>query len=534
VSRLFRLFAALVGSADEVLRVQYPANGWFADAATPSSEGTWQGSLVGSWHEVSATHYLYITQDDGAGRYIGVDPGPYEARLTGMTGVECQLAAGDRTAAQVGADITSSWNLAGTGVTATDNGAGEVDFAGGIDAATIAAAGPGTEWTSRNTEATALGADEYAAPGVAATNVDFLTACQVDPARIPSTTYRVVGIRYAGANLRVAIATGGIVANPEGGTYVYDSGVLAGAAGTDWNEHYFEPSEVFEVGPSELVWMMANGTNGASDIVGGANQDDGWLTTTGNEVYRLGASTGVGTPYTGSVPALSGGNFGWGMKVQMIVQPSPYYGSFYWQSNFIWDRVANPVPASFTNMASIAPTFPCSFPTIPGLDIESLQLYFGAHGAGAQDQMRVELWYDNVGPMSLTDVTDERLFSDLGATSGTDVGWYEMISTPVDIDTVGELRVSVKSASTGAAMTLGFELSGFGNVVGKPGWSLAATTEDGELEYLASAGETWWDFQAGVATGTPLAPNSVPTTPGNAAAIAGRIGVPGFTMTANP
>jgi len=521
-----------------VLRVDYPANAWFADAQVPSSEGTWQGSLVGSWHEVSSTHYLYITQDDGTGRYIGVDPGDFEARLVGMTGVEIQLPAGDRTAAQNGATVEAQWNAAGTSVTATDNGGGQVDFSGAIDAATIAAAGPGTGWESRDTEATALGGAEYNAPGVTAANADFISACAVDPVFVPSSTYRVVGIRYSGENIRIGIGTGGVAGDPGGGTpaeYVFDSGILAGAPGTDWNEHYFEPSEVFEIGASELVWVVSNGTNGSSTITGGSNQDDGWQTTAGNEVYRLGASTGVGTAYTigGALPALSGGNFGWGMKVQLIVQPAPYYGSFYWMSNAIYNDVANPAPAGVTNMESIAPTFPCSFPTIPGLQIESLQLYFASHAAATENQMRVETW-DSAGAMSLTDATGETLFHDFGSTSGTDVGWVEMVSTPVDISTVGELRFSIKSASSGTGMQLGFTLGGFGDVVGKPGWSLADTTEDGELEYLASAGETWWDFRAGNATGTPLAPDSVPTQPGNAAGLAVRIGVPGFSMTANP
>ncbi len=535
MSQLFRHFGVgLAAASSETLRVTYPGSAWLGDELSPTNEGTWAGSIVGSWHEVSSTHYLYVTQNDGAGRFVGVDPGDYEARLVGLTGVEIQLPAGTLDPDDVGTQVETQWNAAGTSIVATDNGSGQVDFVGSIDAAAIVAAGPGTDWESRNTEATCTGAQEYAASGVGNANIDWQTWCEVDNAFAPSTTYRVVGIVYRGTNLRIGIARGGAAAgDPEGATVLYDSGVLAGG-GSTWHVHYFEPSEVFELEPTDRVWQGVEGTDGASDVQGGSSQNTGWVSTGGDNIFRTGASAGVGTPFPSTVPALDGGNFNFGLAMMMIVQPAPYFGSFHWQSVAVYDRVRQGNPGSTVGMESVAPTFPCSFPVVSGLAVESLQLFFASNAAGAQDAMRVES-FESAGAMSLTAATGETVFHDFGEIgSGTDTGWLELVSTPVDISTVGELRFSIKSASVGAGMSLGFLSGGYGNDVGKVGWSLADTVEDGELEYTAAAGETWWDFRAGNATGSPLAPDSTPVTPGNQPGMYILIGIGGFQMEANP
>ena len=532
MSRLFRQFGQSAAAAVpvETLEVVYPASGWLGDADEPTWEGTWSGTMVGSWHPVDGSSFPFFTQDDGTGRYVGVNPEPYEPSLSGQTGVEIRLAAGTQTPDDVGAATEAQWHAAGTGIVATHIGGGVVRYVGVFDAAAAAAAGPGAEWATRGAGTGAYGAVQLDAPGSARADIDWQSWCQIEVASLPGVACRVVGIRFRGDNLRFIVATGGVNGDPESASVRYQG--VHGGGGSGWHNVYFEPSEVFDLGSSPPpVWLGVDGTaGGASGVYGSTSQSTGLETTGGNRIFRTGAANGVGTPIGATVPALNGGNFAFGLAVQLIIQVGPFYGSGGWKSNACVDPAQVPVPPNTVGMESVAPTFPFAFPQYPGLEMESLQLYFASHAAGVQNQMRVEL-FEAAGAMSLVDATGETIFHDLGPSTGTATGWVEMLSSPIDISTAGELRVSIKSASTGFGMSLGFTSGGYPNNVGRPGWPLAATVGDGELEYLAANGETWWDFQAANATASPLAPDSTPDTPGNAPGMHMRIGNASIQMT---
>jgi hypothetical protein len=526
MSRTFRLFGVtLAGSSTptQTLRVTYPANAWLTETQTETSgaEGTWQGTCVGCWHPVTEAHYLYITQDDGNGRQIGVDPGPYEPTLAGMVGVPAALPAGTLTRAQVATAVASGWNTGPSPVVATATGGAVVDFVGDFDADATAAAGPGTEWLARNTEATLAGAQEFDAPGVANVAVDFMAWCQVDPTYLPTTAARIVGIRYQGTNVRIAIARGGADGLPAGAAIVYDSGALSGG-GSTWHSHHFVPGEVFVHTPGVPVYIGVNGTTGGlSQSRGAFAQDVGWLTTAGNRIFRTGASTGVSTPFGATVPAASGGNFPFGFSIQIMAQPLPAFGSFAWQSMVLHDDVRNPAPPDVVALDSRFASFSTSMPVVEGLEIQSARVFFVTHTGVPLGQIRFSL-SESAGPMSI------------GETSGSGLGWVEILGAPIDIADAGELRIGGKSSAPGTALQQGVTFGGVGNVVGKPGWSLAATTEAGELEYNAAQGETWMDFDSDVATLSPLAFDSAPIQPNISPGMAVRIGISGFSMQANP
>lgn len=531
------------GEADPVqtLRVNYPGSSWLGDVNEVTWEGTFGGTAVGSWHPVSATHYLYLLQDDGTGRFIGVDPGDFEPSLAGMTGVAINIPSGNQGPAAVGTQVQNDWNAAGTGITATYNGVvgnrAQVDFVGVFDAVGAAAAGPGAPWSTRGVGTSAYGATELNVPGVAAINVDWRSAVQVEEAALPVVPFRVVGIRYRGDNLQLAVSINGDGrGNPENSTVQVTD--YAAGGGTDWHTHWLTPSQCFEVDGATLdeMFILVDGDGASSGIVGGASQNLGLqLDGSGDNVFRLGANQGALTPMTTPIGPLNGGNFFFGLAVQVVVQVSPFYGNCAWAS---WGGMSPqivPTPPNTVSMDYVAPMFAFDFPNVIGLQIQDVQVYLATHDAADDDQLRIESW-ENAGGLSLLTVTGDTSFNDFGPTVGDDTGWVSIMNSPVDIDGGGEYRISIKGAPLGPAndTSLGFVSGGLGENVGMPGWSLADTMEDSEIEYTAANGETWLPFDPQVATPSPLAPDSAPLFPGNAGGLAVQIGHPGITMVANP
>jgi hypothetical protein len=220
--------------------------------------------------------------------------------------------------------------------------------------------------------------------------------------------------------------------------------------------------------------------------------------------------------------------------MQVVVQVSPFYGNGAWRS---WGGMSPqiiPVPPNTTPMDFIAPMFGFNFPNVIGLSIEDIQVYLATHNAAPDDQLRVESW-ENAGGLSLVTVVGDTSFTDFGPTVGDDTGWVSIMNAPVSIDGGGEYRISIKGAPLGPAndTSFGFDAGGLGENVGMPGWSLAATMEDSEIEYTAANGETWLTFDPQVPTPSPLAPDSAPIFPGNAGGLAVLIGHRGVTMVAN-
>lgn len=65
-------------------------------------DGTYGSTAYGMW-VAGPSDYAYATHDDGTGTYVGTDPGPHTAALTGLIGHEVQLPAGNSTEAEVAA-----------------------------------------------------------------------------------------------------------------------------------------------------------------------------------------------------------------------------------------------------------------------------------------------------------------------------------------------------------------------------------------------------------------------------------------------
>ncbi len=537
MSRVWRQMASKEDEPSETLRVSYPESAWLGDADPITWQGTWAGTLVPSWHPVTATDYLFFTQNDGTGRFIGADPGPFEPSLAGMTGREIQLPAGSLSPADVGAAVQTQWNAFGTGVVATHTGGGTVDYVGNFDADAAASAGPGDSWENRGAGTSAYGATELDAAGVSRQDTDWMSWVQVENSALPSVMMRAVGVRFRGENVRMAVALGTVDGNP-GGESVQWQALLAGG-GSGWHTYYFTPAEVFPIDgtASPRVFLGTDGdSGGASGIFGGPSQNLGLQVTGGNNVFRTGASTGAATPFPATVPALSGGNFNFGLSVQLIVQVGPFYGDGDWQSEAGMDPRIVAVPPNTTTMDQVIPGFGFDFPAVASLEIRDIQLYLGNHDAAPDDQLRVEVW-DNPGGLSTTSMAGDTIYSDVGPTSGTDTGWVSVLPARIPVNGGGEYRITLKGEPGGAAndTNFGFTLGGYGDVVEKPAWSLLATMEASEVEYTAANGETSIPFDPQVATPSPMAPNSAAIFPGNSGGLAVRIGhSSGIAMVANP
>lgn len=88
------------GSAPEAT-VTMPAASWDV-SDRPMRDGRPGSTLAGAFLVLDDLDtYVWWSHDDGSGRFVGIDPGEYEAGLAGLSGVEVQLDAGNVSGADV-------------------------------------------------------------------------------------------------------------------------------------------------------------------------------------------------------------------------------------------------------------------------------------------------------------------------------------------------------------------------------------------------------------------------------------------------
>lgn len=250
-----------------------------------SYEGTYGSTVAGRYLQIPATgggtdRYVYWTQDDGTGRYTGIDPGPYVAALSGYTGVEVQLAAGAVTAA----DRATATRTALTGLYTTIGGTGaDVEITGELDAATCAVGGLGEP-----SEAGMYGTRRQS-PVFAVTDLSGRVAqFGVSPAFDCTVTALGIYLNGAATDVRVALYSGGTQASLTGTTL--EAEVVIPAGGTDaWTWVALTPAQVFDLPTStnfRLV-LKSNGTSEPGYTSTGTLTGTDWPDAGGGSTYSL-------------------------------------------------------------------------------------------------------------------------------------------------------------------------------------------------------------------------------------------------------
>ncbi len=527
-------------AVSQTQRVVHPPASFLANAQTAILEGTGGGTICGSWYPVGS-YYVWYSHSDGV-EATGVDPGDYEASLSGLTGVEVALASGSHTGIAVATATETAWNAAGTGVTAVRTG-DSIDYTGSITAVTTT----GGAWASRGSGHGTYGTTDLASS--ASFGLDTTRFHQVLASNLPSTAFRIVGVRVkrgnnVGAGFRLAVYTDGTAdGDPENAVLQAEKEVAANGTG-EWSAAYFAPDDVVEIGTpgSTRVWIGMQGS-GATSSISAENvvtqppaQGDFYVSGSNQVLFITGQNTGAGTAFPATAGAVASSN-NFAVWVQLIVQVAPYYGDAAWRS---W---AGPTPGrndtsltATSNMNSIWVAWAWDLPAVTGLRMYTAGVYLPVHSA--LQQPRLELW-DNV-----TDVADadgETIVYDFGQTSGSTAGWSDIdVSGGVDVDGGGLYRISVKCDPTGGPSTLtqiGFNTAEHDEAATPDEWGWGG--DDGlfgstETEYTSAAGETTIDFDPSVATASPNTPDSTVINPGNSGGVHALIGHNGFVITANP
>lgn len=212
-------------------------------------------------------YYVFETQDDGSGRYCGIDPGDFVAALSGATGIEVQHASGVRTAGQRATAIRSALTSAAIDNWTIGGSSADVSIEGTIDSGSAAAEGMLSttrgQWGTRRRTAQFTGSDLSGRIGQFGVS--------------PATDVVCTGLGFFfadhSAQVRVAIYTGGTSGSLAGTTLraeVITTGAVAG-----WNWIAFTPSQCFLLSASTNVRIVAKSNSTAEPGYIGIGDLDG-------------------------------------------------------------------------------------------------------------------------------------------------------------------------------------------------------------------------------------------------------------------
>jgi hypothetical protein len=244
-----------------------------------------------------ASRYVWWSHDDGTGRYCGIDPGTYVAALSGLTGIEVQLASGNRTAAQVATSTRSALTTAGVYTTIGGTGA-VVSVLGSITAASCTRGGMygsstrGQAMTRRNTA-------QYSANPLDGAIGQFGVWAG------GSVIVKSIGIYLAATTtpMRLALYTGGTSASLSGTTLLGEAYVASGGA-VGWNWGALTRAATLTNGNFRLV-ASSNGTSRPGYVINSDRADSDWPDAGGGSTYNLevyaSTSRNPATPYAASL-----------------------------------------------------------------------------------------------------------------------------------------------------------------------------------------------------------------------------------------
>lgn len=238
--------------------------------------------------------YVFFTKDDGTGRYVGIDPGAVAAELSGYTGIEVQLGAGDITGAQRATATRSAlsglYTIGGTGDVVTVTGQIGACTTGGIFGGTRGCFG--TRRTTPQFDTNVLNG-AWGQFGIWSSGDVLITALGI---RLSDTTTPV----------RLGLYTGGTQAS-RAGTAVLAEVLIPSGGAVGWNWRALTPSEVgvLSNGNFRLV-AKSNGSSipgyiGTNNLVGTDFPDSGSGSTYDLEVYDTGVPNDPSTNFPSSL-----------------------------------------------------------------------------------------------------------------------------------------------------------------------------------------------------------------------------------------
>lgn len=244
---------------------------------------------------VTPDRYVFFTKNDGSGRFVGIDPGPIAAELSGYIGIEVQLGAGNVTAAQrataTRAALTGLYTIGGSGAVVSVTGQIGTCTTGGIFGGTRGLFG-----TRRNVA-------QFNSSPLNTNAVGQFGTWSGGSVRITALGIHLTNTSSA---VRLSLYSGGTQASLAGTTRLTEVLIPSGGA-SGWNWRVLTPSEVAVL--SNGNFRLVAKSNGAStpgyignvDLVGTDFPDSGGGATYPLEIYNAGVPIDPTTSFPASL-----------------------------------------------------------------------------------------------------------------------------------------------------------------------------------------------------------------------------------------
>lgn len=246
------------GGGDTATFTVAPAS-WDSRPVRAALNGTIGSTVAGQFWLLpgDTTEYIWWSQDDGNGRYVGLDPGDWVAALAGVTGIEVQLDAGNLTGAQRA--VATRAAMAGSAFDVSGSGASVVVSGNGLNAAGILIGGMHDESVTTRQHGCRLGTPQYSGNPLNGIVGSHLSAPAVDG--IPLA----LGI-YLSAHtdqVRLGLFLGGDTDLSTTTTLVCE-GVTSGSA-TGWNWALLTSTEMASITAGSDLWLLAKSNSATTD-----------------------------------------------------------------------------------------------------------------------------------------------------------------------------------------------------------------------------------------------------------------------------
>ncbi len=431
-----------------------PASAMESSDYRAAQDGVAVSTYAGAYLKLGETDYVWWSHGGQ-----GVDPGLWVAELSGLTGHEVELVAGNRTGAQVGtateAVVVSGWSF-----NATDDA--------------LAVTGPvavttGEAFSDRGT-AGAWGVHtrvvDFGAGGLADAFVNHIVA-PPGGGRVVALDVYLAGSVNVSDRPRFAIYRGGgTPPNAVGATLVHDFGQIPTALiGTNrWVRLHVPPDVMVEIEDEEDLYVAgksgANVTQLGFEDVGTVLRGDFSALNLAVTDGAMSEDATVAWPATwaGDTTAAFGAVFG----ARIVYEQAPYRGDASLERLF-GVHVSDPTTfLSAVDIDSLVGSL-SALPTLLGMEIDYLEIAVGTHPSGEQFRAGITLGGDNSAPT--TPDPDGAVFVwDAGQTTGTTANAWVRLTAPTDESSIpldsGELvGCWIKSDNAAAGIQIRFAIT---------------------------------------------------------------------------
>lgn len=519
------------GAEPETLAVTMAPASFVTDEAA-ARDGVAGGTLTGAWWVIPGKagvpdRYVWYSHDGQ-----GLDPGLDEDALAGLEGIEVQLAAGNRTAAQV-ATSTAAAIDAHDDYTAVADG-DNVEVTGLIAAAGFTTGGA---WADRGGGGV-IGCTDVSPLGDFAVTTGAVS--QLSPAALPpaGTRFRVHGFQiYWGTvhtgQIAVAVYQGNTAADgtSEGATLVKHMGVTTGTATGQWVTVLLAPADTFTMDATDgRIFVARAGDSGSrhgAENLGTQVSARSWTywhlgVSTWNGSWALAASgniTGSGATFPATLPAQGTAN-SFVPAIRLLYTVEPWVGSGEWRARVGTRSSA----ATFTSDVAIDFFVGLSYalPNVIGMELASIGAALSVHTTTGQP--RVEAW---AGGDASNDYTNATLLHSTAQMTGTATGWLDF-EVPAGAAAAASSRLWLTIKGLNSTSEILYSASGpaeYSPDLDPAGYlNLSSETENPEGQGISTDGAS--------PTASPLEPTTPPTNPPNYPALRGEMRVPGFALAA--